>query len=118
MKFQGRENVRMIIYKVIKYKILEICLETILRGIYKNCSPKRNIVRLVDLELDTQIKQVEFGGRMYYNCIVEEPVFEHLGTKGILGYLSLGKDAPCTYFCKSYEGDDISKSPIINVIEW
>jgi hypothetical protein len=106
----------MVIYKAIRYKILEFCLDSLFTGIARNFSDRKNLVRLSELPVGTQIKQVEYNGKVYYNCIVEPPIFEIMGTVAILGRLTKYKDSAETYFCRIQKYD--SSDPIIKVIEW
>ena len=106
----------MVIYKAIKYTILEFCLESLFRGIVRNFADKKNMVKLSELAMGTEIKQVEYNGRFYYNCIVEAPIFEIIGTVAILGKLSKYPDSPETYFCRINK--NIDYDPIVKVIEW
>ena len=110
----------MVIYKIIKYKILEFCLDSLFNGIARNFSDRKYIVKLSELPIGTRIKQVEYQGRFYYDCIVEPPIFEIIGTVAMLGSETKHRKSSDfsseTYFCRIQKYS--SYDPIIKVIEW
>jgi hypothetical protein len=64
----------MVLYKAIKYKILEYCLDLILNGL-NGFGGKRFEIGVNDLYVGMQINRIELGGRhslWWTNCVITE----------------------------------------------
>jgi hypothetical protein len=62
----------MILYKAIKYKIFEMCLDTLLNGISKNFIKNGKYLRVSELQTEMELKELVLRGpgTTFYDCIV------------------------------------------------
>jgi len=62
----------LILYKALKYKIIEYCLDSICNSISRNfIKVGQNILQLKDLHNGMRVSRIDFDGYTYIDCVIE-----------------------------------------------